>query len=162
MKKRLFLWIAVFLVALSACGPHENFNSRFVYEPHSPVFNQVIVEVSGFLDPANNLSEQTDVALNIFSNQGVRSVLQLEGRMGDLYLTGSVPGTDFRKGDRLDADVLRQLMIALGVVTAGQFKPVDAQELYSLVSSMAANPGAEPPEPVRYRLMESNVSYDYR
>jgi len=162
MKNRLSLWIAVFLVSLAGCRPQENFNARFVYEPLSPIFSQVTVEISGSLDSENNLSEQTDMALTFLSIRGVRSVLQLEGRNGSLYLTRNVAGTDLKKGDRLEAEGLRQVMIATGVVTSGQFKSVDAQELFGLMSALGSGPGAGLPEPVRYRLMESNIEYDYQ
>jgi hypothetical protein len=159
MKTRLFLWIAVLLVALPACGPREDFTSRAVYEPLSPLFEQVVVEVSGSLNPENNLSQQTEAVLTFISSQGDRSVLQLEGRNGNLYLKGGVPGSDLSNGDRLDADHLRQVMIASGVVMSGQFKQVDAQELYGFISAWCSGPGAELPEPVRYRLAEGSVTY---
>ncbi len=145
---------------LSACGPREGFHSRAVYAPLSPLFTQVEVEAAGELDPRDNLSDRNEVRLIFFSNSGRRAEVQLESRGGRLELAAGLPGTDFSRGRLIDPETLREVMIALDIVTAGQFKLPDAEELHGLIAAAARGPGAEPPSPVRFQLLESSVDFD--
>jgi hypothetical protein len=51
-------------------------------------------------------------------------------------------------------------MIALGVVSAGQFKNPDAEQLFGLIATASRGPGADLQDAPRYRLLDSSVTYE--
>ncbi len=158
MKKILIASVLLLTTALTACMPGGQFTFQASYASAAGHFERVEIIASGPMPATGTPLTRADISLTFLSSAGTTRILNVTARYGELFLADAVAGTEYTDGDILDAETLRQTLIALGVASAGRFKIGDAEALLGLVLGAARGPGAVTETDEKYPLIHVQTS----